>query len=332
MKKPSIRRVLFLVMLIMVIISSCIIYYNYSIYKSLKVVGYKDVAIEYGSADCNINQIIKKVEGEIVSIQYDVDTSHVGEQEVLVKVRKLNVTKEVPIVVEVVDTVAPVITLKGDSLTYTKGDSLNFLDLVESIRDDVDGDIPYNNQDDPNGYFTYYFVYDENTIGDVGDHVVSLYAKDKNGNTSIENFMVHINAPKVVYSSFVQYNAPINPSGGDVVSIAYSLLGAPYAYMGYSPAGFDCSGFVSYVYAQVGIPVSRSSSAQLYEGIGVPYSEAQPGDIISWGYTGPTHSALYVGNGKMIHAATYGLGVILSDVDGWARGNGSHILSVRRVQ
>lgn len=332
MKKPSIRRILLLVMLVMVIISSCIIYYNYSIYNSLNVVAYKDVAIEYGSSDCNIHQIIKKVEGEIVSIQYDVDTNQIGEQEVLVKVKKLNVTKDVPLVVEVVDTVAPSITLKGDSLTFTKGDDINFLGIVESVRDAVDGDIPYYNPDGPDGNFSYYFVFDNDTIRNVGDHTVSLYARDKNGNLSTKDFTVHVEAPKVTYSNYVQFNAPINPNGGDVVSIALSYVGTPYAYMGYSPAGFDCSGFVSYVYAQAGISISRSSAAQLYEGVGVPYSEAQPGDIISWGYTGPTHSALYIGNGQMVHSTTYGIGVIVSDVEGWARGNGSHILSVRRIQ
>jgi len=332
MKRPSIRRILLLVGLLAIMLGSCIIYYNYTVYNSIKVVATKNVAIEYGSANYDIQKFIKKVEGEIVSIKDNVDTNHVGEQEVVVKVKKLNVMKEVPIIVEVVDTVAPEISLNGEELTYTRGNDMNFLDIVTSARDDIDGDIPYNNSND-DGNFTYSFDYDANTIGDVGDHEVTISAKDRNGNVSSKTFNVHVNAPVIVYSApAVQYNAPINPSGGDVVSIAYSLLGAPYAYMGHSPAGFDCSGFVSYVYSQVGVSISRSSSSQLYEGVGVPYEQAQPGDIISWGYSSPTHSALYVGNGQMIHAATYGLGVILSDVDGWGRGNGTHILSVRRVQ
>ena len=77
---------------------------------------------------------------------------------------------------------------------------------------------------------------------------------------------------------------------------------------------------------------SRGTWTQQYEGVGVSYSEIQPGDVIIWGYADgqPTHSALYVGNGQMIHAANYGTGVIQSDVGYWLSGSGTHILTVRR--
>ena len=129
--------------------------------------------------------------------------------------------------------------------------------------------------------------------------------------------------------------ANVDPSayGNDVSSIAYSLVGSPYVSGGNSPYGFDCSGFVQYVYSLVGVGVSRSSYTQLYDGVGVSYQDAQPGDIVLWGYGSTvTHSSLYVGNGTMIHAANPGTGVIVSNIDGWLRGSGSQIVSVRRIQ
>ena len=131
----------------------------------------------------------------------------------------------------------------------------------------------------------------------------------------------------------VHYGVAANPQGNDVVSIAYSLLGMPYIANSAGPYGFDCSGFVSYVYSCVGTSITRSSYSQQYVGTGVSYADAQPGDILIWGYYdgAPTHSALYVGNGQMIHAANSGTGVIVSDVNFWLNGSGTHILTVRRV-
>lgn len=91
-------------------------------------------------------------------------------------------------------------------------------------------------------------------------------------------------------------------SGSSVVSIAYSLLGIPYVYAGSSPGGFDCSGFTQYVYAQAGISIPRTSGEQTAAGTIIPASEAQPGDLLSWGY----HVAIYIGDGMMIDASTPG--------------------------
>ena len=95
-----------------------------------------------------------------------------------------------------------------------------------------------------------------------------------------------------------------------IKSIAYSLLGKPYVYGGSSINGFDCSGFVQYVYSLVGVGISRSTYTQLYDGVGVSYADAQPGDIVSYGYNGyVSHSALYIGNGMIVHASTPELGI-----------------------
>ncbi|MFV0253584.1 MAG: C40 family peptidase [Beutenbergiaceae bacterium] len=83
-----------------------------------------------------------------------------------------------------------------------------------------------------------------------------------------------------------------------MVDIARRYIGTPYVYGGASPSGFDCSGFTSYVFAQVGISLPRTSSAQRYAGTVIPASEARPGDLI-WA---PGHVGIYTGNGNHIAA------------------------------
>lgn len=93
--------------------------------------------------------------------------------------------------------------------------------------------------------------------------------------------------------------------GSAVVSIAMRYLGVPYVWGGTTPAGFDCSGFTSYVFAQVGIDLPRTSSAQRYAGTPVSWAEAQPGDMI-WT---PGHIAIYAGDGMQIEAPVPGKSV-----------------------
>ncbi|WP_036962342.1 C40 family peptidase, partial [Promicromonospora kroppenstedtii] len=98
---------------------------------------------------------------------------------------------------------------------------------------------------------------------------------------------------------------PASAAGSAVVSVAMRYLGVPYVWGGNTPAGFDCSGFTSYVYAQVGIDLPRTSSEQRYAGTVVPWSEAQPGDMI-WS---PGHIAIYAGDGMQIEAPVPGKSV-----------------------
>lgn len=93
-------------------------------------------------------------------------------------------------------------------------------------------------------------------------------------------------------------DAPASASGAAIVEIARRYVGTPYVYGGASPSGFDCSGFTMYVYAQLGISLPRSSSAQRYAGYVVSASEARPGDLI-WA---PGHVGIYTGNGNHIAA------------------------------
>lgn len=87
-----------------------------------------------------------------------------------------------------------------------------------------------------------------------------------------------------------------------VLSLAYQLLGTPYASGGSSPAGFDCSGFTSYLFRQYGISLSRTSSGQAYGGSAVSMSDIQPGDVVCY----PGHVGIYIGDGQIIHASVPG--------------------------
>lgn len=330
---PSKIKCLSLVGLALIIMVGCYVYHNYYTYKSIKVVVKDNASIAYGSANYNLSDLIKKVDGEIISVKNDIDTNVVGEQEVVVEVKKDNIVKDVPIVLNVVDEVAPEINLFDDVVYITEGEGYDVNANINSVYDAVDAFISMNNEADDNSTFYYNFSYNGDEINNVGEHEVVVNAKDKSGNTATKSFKVVVEEKKT-YS----YNAPtysnVGPSayGNDVVSIAYSLLGAPYIGGSNGPYGFDCSGFVQYVYSKVGVSISRSSWSQISDGVGVSYADIQPGDIISWGYSGyPTHSALYVGNGMMIHAANPSQGVILSSIDGWLRGSGTTILAVRRV-
>ena len=96
--------------------------------------------------------------------------------------------------------------------------------------------------------------------------------------------------------------APAASSGSKIVDIARQYLGVPYVWGGSTPAGFDCSGFTSYVYAQIGITLPHSSAEQRYSGTEVSAADAQPGDII-WS---PGHVSIYAGNGMQIEAPVPG--------------------------
>ena len=97
-------------------------------------------------------------------------------------------------------------------------------------------------------------------------------------------------------------NNPAHPpfSLGAVYGTALQYIGVPYVFGGANPSGFDCSGFVMFVYAQYGVNLPHSVHAQ--DGIGTPISpaDAQPGDVVI--FNDDSHDAFYAGNGMILHA------------------------------
>jgi len=109
-----------------------------------------------------------------------------------------------------------------------------------------------------------------------------------------------------------------NPAGhySGVVGIAMQYLGVPYVWGGASPSGFDCSGLVMYVYAQLGIDLPHFAAAQFRAGRHVRMDQLRPGDLVF--FDDLNHVGIYTGGGRFIHAPHTGDHVRISSLSsGW---------------
>jgi cell wall-associated NlpC family hydrolase len=103
---------------------------------------------------------------------------------------------------------------------------------------------------------------------------------------------------------------------GGVVGVAMRYLGVPYVWGGASPSGFDCSGFVMYVYSQVGVSLPHNAAMQYGYGTPVSRSDLQAGDLVF--FDGLGHVGIYIGGGSFIHAPHTGDVVKISSLgDSW---------------
>jgi len=95
-----------------------------------------------------------------------------------------------------------------------------------------------------------------------------------------------------------------------VFSVASQYQGTPYVYGGATPAGFDCSGFIMYVYAQFGISLPHSSVGQGAAGTRIAIEDAVPGDLVIM----DGHDGFYAGNGNILHAPYTGQSVRIQPI------------------
>jgi len=110
--------------------------------------------------------------------------------------------------------------------------------------------------------------------------------------------------------------APGNQQGSEaavVIQAALSRIGSPYSWGAAGPNAFDCSGLVMWSFQQAGISLPHSSQALAAGGQPVSLSDMQPGDLVTY-YSDASHVAIYVGDGMMVHASTYGTPVRVAPV------------------
>jgi peptidoglycan DL-endopeptidase CwlO len=101
---------------------------------------------------------------------------------------------------------------------------------------------------------------------------------------------------------------------GSAMSIAMGKLGSPYRWGAAGPGAFDCSGLVYWSYRQAGLTLPRSSRAQSQVGTAVSKAALQPGDLVFF-YRPVSHVAIYIGNGRVVHASTAGKPVKISNLN-----------------
>ncbi|WP_299955560.1 C40 family peptidase [uncultured Modestobacter sp.] len=115
-----------------------------------------------------------------------------------------------------------------------------------------------------------------------------------------------LEAPEVVVAS--------SDAAQTAVDTALAQLGDPYVWGAGGPDAYDCSGLTQYAYAAAGISLPHSSLSQSRMGTPVSRGQLQPGDLVFF-YSPVSHVGIYIGNGQMVHASTFGQPVIVSSVD-----------------
>ncbi len=110
-------------------------------------------------------------------------------------------------------------------------------------------------------------------------------------------------------------SAPAAGEGAVAVQAALTRVGSPYVWGGSGPSSFDCSGLVMWSFQQAGISLPHSSQALASGGQPVSRDALQPGDVVNF-YSDASHTGIYVGDGLVVHASTYGSPVKVVPLDG----------------
>lgn len=126
---------------------------------------------------------------------------------------------------------------------------------------------------------------------------------------TISNYRAYTGPSAADYVS----NPPFSEiSAEQVLQVAAQYVGTPYIFGGSNPRGFDCSGYVMFVFAQFGIPLRHSVTAQSRVGIIVSPEDARPGDLVI--FNDHSHNGIYAGNGQFYHAPQPGDRVKLAPI------------------
>jgi cell wall-associated NlpC family hydrolase len=105
-------------------------------------------------------------------------------------------------------------------------------------------------------------------------------------------------------STNVKSGTTPNSNADEIINFAKTFLGVPYVYGGASPAGFDCSGFIQYVFKEFGFSLARTAGAQSLFGMDVTLNELQPGDLLY--FKGRNVNSTSIGHVGMVTAVANG--------------------------
>lgn len=202
-----------------------------------------------------------------------------------------------------IDNEKPVITLQEDDRTMDDTDPFDFNEVIVSITDNVDGVITDYTVDNM-------FEKTSDDKWESGKHVITIRAKDSNGNEATKDMIVRIyeteEEPDYSSNNGSNSNSSSNyrPNVGSY-SKANAVLSAAYAQLGHYQ---DCTMLVTNSLRAAGIYYHNWPVGYLSLGTVVPASQAQPGDIIYYadGGFGMAHVAVYIGGGSAIHGGWYG--------------------------
>jgi len=135
-------------------------------------------------------------------------------------------------------------------------------------------------------------------------------------------YLQRVLAAATAYATTMQSGVPLNPAARAAIDFAIDQIGLPYVWGGNGPGlgddGFDCSGLTKAAYATAGVELPRTAHTQFFATRRVSSGEGlQPGDLLFWGNpaTKIHHVGLYIGNGQMINAPTFGMPVQVISYD-----------------
>lgn len=129
-------------------------------------------------------------------------------------------------------------------------------------------------------------------------------SNDSSGNTSSTSSNVTKKAPKTAVST----------GNSSIASMAKQYIGSPYVFGGSTPGGWDCSGFVQYIYGKAGVSLPHNAAAQRASGKLVRTSSPKPGDLVF--QSNDSHVGIYIGGGKMVGAQNPSAGTVVRDTTG----------------
>lgn len=160
----------------------------------------------------------------------------------------------------------------------------------------------------------WYKVNYDGTVGYIRSDLVELLEKPyDNFGASLSSLTKEETSQS--FSSASNTSSSGSSIGQQIATYAQSFVGYPYVYGGSSPSGFDCSGFMQYLFAHFGYSINRTATDQLANGYKVSRENMKPGDIIYFGYGNEaSHVGMYIGNDQFVHAENPSTGVVITNL------------------